>query len=358
MKHATAEAEFVIPGNQFASDNTPGLCPRALERLVQANNGFENSYGEDQYTLAASDAIRRYFDCPHCEVFFVFNGTAANALALASLCQSYHSVIAHESAHIETDECGAPEFFSNGTKLLLASGEHGKLTPGQVEWLIKKRSDIHYPRPNALSLTQATELGTIYSLDEIRQLTSMAREHGLKTHMDGARFGRALATLGCHPKEVTWKSGIDVLCLGFIKSGFSIGDAVVFFKPELAEEFDYRCKQAGQLASKMRFISAPTLSTFEDNLYLRHAEHANACARRLASAIQSLPGVTTLYPVEANAVFVNMPNAVQQHVRKKGWKFYTFLGGGARFMSSWATTFSEVDALAADMATAATQFAQ
>ncbi len=340
------DRDMVTPGNQFASDNTSGLCWESLDRLARANGGHDVSYGGDHHTAQASDAIRDFFEQPQCEVFFVFNGTAANALALAALCQSYHSVIAHESAHIETDECGAPEFFSNGTKLLLAKGKNGKMDESEVERLITKRSDIHYPRPRVLSITQSTELGTVYSLEETHCLTALAKRHGLKVHMDGARLGQALAALNCAPKELTWQAGIDVLCMGFIKSGFSLGEAVVFFNPDMAAEFDYRCKQAGQLASKMRFISAPLLAAFEDDLYVARPRHAHTCAVKLAAKLIRVPA---LYPIEANAVFLELPDSAIASLRAKGWKFSTSIGGGARLVTSWATTDAEIEALSNDI---------
>lgn len=337
------------PGIQFASDNVAGLCPEAWAELVACNQGFAKSYGDDSWTEAASNAFREFFDCPDLEVFFVYNGTAANSLALASLCQSYHSVITHETSHIETDECGAPEFFSNGTKLLLARGGNGKLAPDEVENLIRKRTDIHYPRPNVVSLTQSTELGTVYQPEEIQAVSTVARRHGLKVHMDGARFTNALASLGCHPSEVTWKAGVDVLCFGCTKAGFGLGEAVVFFRSELAREFDYRCKQAGQLASKMRFFAAPLTAAFRHDSWLKYARHANACATRLAAGLVGLPGVEVLYPVQSNAVFVRLPDRAHQQLKELGWQYYVFIGGGARFMCSWATPPEAIDALLHDI---------
>ena len=243
---------------QFASDNYAGICPEAWAALAEANADHAPAYGEDRWTQRAADALRELFET-ECEVFFVFNGTSANALALASLCQSYHSIICHELAHVETDECGAPEFFSNGTKVLLAKGPAGKIEPAAVEHLVERRADIHYPKPRVLSLTQATEVGTVYTTDEIARLGQTARRLGLQLHMDGARFANAVASLGVAPKQLTWQAGVDVLCFGGTKNGLAVGEAVIFFRPELAAEFAYRCKQAGQLASKMRFLSAPWL---------------------------------------------------------------------------------------------------
>ena len=242
-----------MAGGQFASDNRAGICPEAWEALVLANQGCVSSYGEDAWTARACEALRAFFEVD-CEVFFVFNGTAANSLAVASLCQSYHSIICHEHAHVETDECGAPEFFSNGTKILLVGGEDGKADPQAVAHMVLRRSDIHYPKPHVLSLTQSTELGTVYSVEELQVLADVARRHSLKVHMDGARFANALATLGCSPKEITWQVGVDALSLGGTKAGMPVGDAVVFFRPEWAAEFDYRCKQAGRLRFEDAFL--------------------------------------------------------------------------------------------------------
>ena len=205
---------------------------------------------------APSDDFRKLFETD-CEVFFAFNGTAANSLALSSLCQSYHSVICSETAHVETDECGAPEFFSNGSKLLIARTENGKLTPESIREIALKRQDIHYPKPRVVTLTQATEVGSVYTPEEIRAISATCKELGLNLHMDGARFSNACAFLGCSPADLTWKAGVDVLCFGGTKNGMAVGEAILFFNHKLAEDFDYRCKQAGQLASKMRFLSAP-----------------------------------------------------------------------------------------------------
>ncbi|MDP2169027.1 MAG: low specificity L-threonine aldolase [Rhodocyclaceae bacterium] len=338
---------------QFSSDNTAGICPEALAAFNAANRGFVPSYGNDDHTLAVCDRLRAVFETD-CEVFFVFNGTAANSLALAALCQSYQGVICTDTAHVATDECGAPEFFSNGSKLLLAPHRHGKLTAQGVREVITRRSDIHYPRPRALTLTQSTELGTLYQIGEVAGLTRLAREYGLKCHMDGARFANAIASLGCTPADITWRAGIDVLCFGGTKLGLPLGEAIVFFDRALGEEFAYRCKQAGQLASKMRFLSAPWLALLEDDTWLRHARHANAMARKLADRLAAIPGAEMLLPTEANGVFVNLPDAAITKLRGAGWVFYTFIGGGARFMCSWATQEDAVEALAHDMAQALT----
>ncbi len=342
-----------LPGwrTQFASDNTAGICPEGLDALQAANAGWLPSYGNDALTLAVCDRLRELFETD-CDVYFVFNGTAANSLALATMCQSYHSVICTEAAHIETDECGAPEFFSNGTKLLTAPHRDGKLRAEEVRLLATKRSDIHYPRPRVVSIAQTTETGTVYRPEEVAALSATAREHGLRLHMDGARFANAVAALGVRPADLTWRVGVDVLCFGGTKMGLPVGEAVVFFDRTLSEEFAWRCKQAGQLASKMRFLSAPWLGMLEDDAWLRHAGHANAMAARLAAGLCALPDVSLISPCEANGVFVNLPAAAAARLHEEEVVYYTFIGGGARFMCSWATSEEAVDELIALVASA------
>lgn len=335
--------------SQFSSDNSSGICREAWEALAAANRGHASSYGDDAWTDRAANALRELFET-NCEVFFVFNGTAANALALASLCQSYHSIICHELAHVETDECGAPEFFSNGTKVLLAQGEQGKVTPAAVEFLVARRTDIHYPKPRVVSISQPTEVGTVYSVAEVGALGETCRRLGLKFHMDGARLANAIATLGVKPKEITWQAGVDVLCFGGAKNGLPVGEAVIFFNRQLADEFGYRCKQAGQLASKMRFMSAPWLGVLESGAWLRNAQHANSAAEALERELRKLPGIEILHPRQANSVFVRFPQQVADELRHRGWRFYQFIGaGGARLMCTWDTAEEDVQALVADL---------
>jgi len=338
-----------VPKTQFASDNTSGVCPEAWAALERASRGNAPSYGTDEWTDRAADLLRALFEKDDAEVFFVFNGTSANSLALASCCQSYHSVICHEHAHIVDDECGAPEFFSNGTKLLGAPGANGRITPAEIEHLALKRNDIHYPKPRVISLTQSTEFGTVYTLEELQAIHTIAQRHKLAVQMDGARFANSVASLGCAPRECTWQTGVDVLCFGGTKLGMPIGEAVIFFNRDLAAEFDYRCKQAGQLASKMRFLTASWVGMLENGAWLRHARHANACARLLASRLEKEAGLKTAYPVDANAAFVSMPDFLYRGLRERGWLIYNFIGAAVRFMCSWSTTESDIDALLADV---------
>jgi len=334
---------------QFASDNYSGICPEAMDSLQKANVGHEFSYGDDPWTAEACDLFRDLFASP-CEVFFVFNGTAANSLSLASLCQSYHSIVCHRFAHVETDECGAPEFFSHGAKLLVAEGKNGKLDPASVDQVVTRRTDIHFPKPKVVSVTQATELGTVYTKKELAALHKVAKAHGLKVHMDGARFANAVASLGVRPREVTVDCGVDVLCLGGSKNGLAMGEAVIFFDRELAEEFAYRCKQAGQLAAKMRFIAAQWLGVLKTGAWLRHAKHANRCAAMLEQRLREIDEVEILLPRQANSVFVKMPPAVTESLHRKGWHFYTFIAaGGERLMCSWNTTEQAIDSFVDDL---------
>lgn len=336
------------PARFFASDNYAGICPEAWAAMAEANADHAPSYGNDPWTARAADLLREVFETD-CEVFFVFNGTAANSLALASLCQSYHSILCHEAAHVETDECGAPEFFSNGTKVLTVTGKNGKVSPEAIDFMVKRRDDVHYPKPRAVSVTQATELGTLYTPDELKAIWARTKSHGLRFHMDGARFANAVAALKVRPKELTWQCGVDVLCLGGTKGGMAVGEAVVFFDRSLAAEFDFRCKQAGQLASKMRFLAAPLVGMLRGGAWLSHARHANEMAALLETRLRALPGLEIVHPREVNSVFVKMPPKVAELLRARGWRFHDFIGGASRLMCAWDTRPEDVEAFAADL---------
>ncbi len=337
------------PKSHFASDNCAGICPEALDAMVRVNHGYSNSYGEDFWTREASNAVRKFFD-RDCDIFFVFNGTAANSLALSSICRPYHSIICHEMAHIETDECGGPEFFSNGAKLLTVPGKNGKVDLRAVEARITRRADIHYPRPHVLSITQSTEAGTVYTPEELISIRDLARKYGLFIHMDGARFANAAASLKVHPSEISWKAGIDVLCLGGTKNGLAYSEAVVFFNHQLASDFDYHCKQAGQLASKMRFMTAPWIELLKDGVWLSNAENANICAKELSEKLSEIKQVRVAYPTEANAVFVKMEPGLEKGLKERGWVFHNFIATGySRLMCSWKTTHDEIEMLLRDI---------
>lgn len=335
---------------QFASDNWSGICPEAWEALARANTDHEPSYGEDSWTRRAVKLIQDVFETD-CAVFLLFNGTATNALALASLVQPYESIVCHETAHIETSECGAPQLFSGGSKLLTCPGPMGKIEPDVFDRRANVRRNVHVSQPAVLSLTQATELGTTYSVDELAELSGRARKLGLRVHMDGARLANAIAGLGCSPAEITWKSGVDVLSFGGTKNGMAMCEAVVFFDRKLSAGFDARCLQGGQVNSKMRFMAAQWVGMFESGGWLRRASHANAMAKRLEAGLRAIDGIRVLFPVQANAVFADIPPAVANAVRAKGWQFYTTVGErGARLMCSWDTTDDDVDRFTRDVA--------
>ena len=281
----------------------------------------------------------------------MFNGTAANALALSALCQRHHSILCHELSHADTDECGAPEFFTGGSKILPLPGAQAKLVPATVEVALHRGHGVHFPKPRALSLTQSTELGTLYTPAEIHALADHAHAHGLAVHLDGARFANAaaaLATKNFSPAAHTWRAGVDVLCLGGTKNGLVGTEAVVFFNRALAHEFEYRVKQAGQLASKMRFASAQWCAILKVGAWLRHAAHANAMAAKLAAGLRAL-GLPLLAAPEANGVFVELTPAMFTALETRGWQFYKFVGEhGYRLMCSWETREADIAAFLAD----------
>ena len=334
----------------FASDNNAGMCPEVLAALTEANADHASGYGDDPWTRRAERLFQDVFETD-CEVFFVFNGTASNCLALWSLCESFHGVICHRHSHIETDECGAPGFFMHGVTLLPADTEDGKLSAAAVRGAHQTRHDFHAPQPRALSLTQATELGTVYTPAELQTLADTARQLKLSVHMDGARFANAVASLGVPPAEVTWRSGVDVLSFGGTKNGAAAGEAVVFFDRQRADNFRRRCKQSGQLASKMRFLSAQWVGLLENGVWLRHAAHANGVAAYLEGKLAELPGVRIAFPREANAVFALLPTRAADAVAARGWRFYNDVGpgGAARLMCAWDSTEADVDAFMAEL---------
>ncbi len=333
----------------FASDNTAGMCPAALAALCAANTGSVASYGEDDFTAALARQVRELFETD-CEVFLVFNGTAANALILAQLARSFHSVFCHRNAHTHTDECGAPEFFTGGSKLITLAGENGKITLGELQNATERYRDLHSHKPRVLSLTQSTESGTVYETAEVRELSEFAHRCGMMVHMDGARFANAVATLKISPKEASWAAGVDAMSFGGIKNGGGTAELVVFFKKELAREFEYRAKQGAQLASKMRFLAAPWLALLEDDLWLRNAGHANASARALADQITTIPGAEIRFPVQANSVFVTLPRALHKGLFDRGWRLFNFFEPDLyRLMCSWATTGEMIAELMSDL---------
>jgi threonine aldolase len=344
---------------EFASDNTAAICPEAWAALQEANIKEAPSYGDDRWTARVCDRVRELFET-ECDVYFVFNGTAANALALAQLCLSFHGVICHQYSHIQTDECGAPEFFTKGSKLFLVSGTNGspqrvcpvadKIDLEQAEKIVARQTDLHSHKPRAISIAQATEFGTVYTRDEIAAIAQFTDAHDMFLHMDGARFANAVASLNCAPKAITWEVGVDVLCFGGTKNGIGAGELVIFFQKKLSQEFDYRLKQAGQLGSKMRFLAAPWLGLLTDGVWLRNAQHANGAARHLASRLRNEARIKIVFPVDANAIFARMHDQLARELHGRGWHFYKFLEPDIyRLMCSWATTDKAISEFVADI---------
>ena len=336
----------------FASDNTAGIVPEAWDALAAANRGFAAAYGEDEWTARASDCIRELFETD-CDVYFVFTGTAANSLALAGICRPQHKVICHRLSHIATAECGGPAFFTGGAGLELLDGADGKIRPADIERASQQPYDFHYQLHKAVSITQSTETGTVYTVDEIKAIGETANDNQLRFHMDGARFANAVAALGASPGEVTWQAGVDVLSFGATKLALPVGEAIVFFDKSLSDDFGHRCKQAGHVASKMRFLCAPWVGLLENGAWLNHARHANECAALLAAGLERFAGAELLAPVESNAVFVSLPAAVHRSMREKGWNYHLVTGDtGARLMCSWDTTEEHINQFLTDLESA------
>jgi threonine aldolase len=329
---------------RFFSDNTATACPEILAAISEANLGLALPYGDDEWTQRLDAVLGEFFGA-EVRAFAVVTGTAANSLSLATLCPPSGAIYCHQQAHIVTDEHGAPGFFSGGAKLALLHGEHGRLVPAslaaaspRLRLLLTARS------PAALSLTQATELGTVYQPEDIAQLCRLAHCRGLKVHMDGARLANALAFLDCHPGDITWRAGVDVLSFGATKNGALVAEAVVFFDRDLVRDFELRRKRAGHLPSKSRYVAAQLLAYVETGVWKRNAEHTN----RLAQDIGRAAGAALLHPVEANEVFVRLGVERRQALRAAGFEFYDWgAAGEARFVVSWDQPDEDVPALCA-----------
>jgi threonine aldolase len=334
----------------FGSDNVTPVCAPIMRAIEAANTGSVGSYGADEYTERLHSAARELFETD-LVIYPVATGTAANALALAQIASPYGGIYCHETAHIVTDECGAPEFFTGGAKLLGLPSPNGKVDPRRLEAAIALANEmgVHHVKPAALSVTQSTEWGTVYDLEELSELTAIARSHRLPVHMDGARFANALAHLGCSPAAATWKSGVDVLSLGASKNGAMCAEAVVFFKPALAEDFERRRKQAGHLWSKFRYLSCQLLAYLEEDLWLRNARQANAMAARLAQGLIDIAGVRLMQRVQANEIFLVMPKPLVDSLEQAGFHFYGWPwravsdGVPIRLVTSYATTPEDVE---------------
>lgn len=340
----------------FASDNASGVPAEILAALTRANEGYARGYGADDIMLRLRDRLRAVFDAPEAVVHLVATGTAANALAIASHCPPWGAVFCHRHAHIAEDECGAPEFYSAGAKLVLVDGAHGRMTPDTLAAALATTgaSGVHGVQRGMLSLTNVTEAGTVYTPAEIAALTALAKAHGLPCHLDGARFANALVASGATPADMTWKAGIDILSLGGTKNGLLGVEAVVFFDPAKAWEFELRRKRGGHLFSKHRFLSAQMEAWLQDDLWLRLARQANAMGAELAQGLLSIPGIALTHPVDANMVFADWPVGGHACARAAGAVYYDMppLPDGretARLVASWCTTPDDVGAFLSAM---------
>jgi len=328
---------------RFFSDNAAAACPEVLAAIAQANR-IDTAYDGDSWSRRLDGALSGVFE-REVEALWVSTGTAANGLALAALCPPHGRILCHRHAHIELDECGAPEFYTSGAKLMLGEGDGAKLTPATVAALIATvRDDVHQAQPAALSITNATEYGRVYTAGETAALGALCGERGLGFHVDGARFANAVAGQGCAPADLTWKAGVDALSFGFVKNGGLSAECLVFFDPALAEATRYRRKRAGHLLSKGRYLAAQLLALIEDDLWLANARAANAAAARLAEAA----GADRLvHPVEANEIFLKVTPKEAAALRAQGFDFYDWAPGEARLVTAWDSDPAHVGALAA-----------
>lgn len=329
---------------RFLSDNTATVSPEILDAIVQANTGHAVAYGDDPWTQRLDDVLGAFFGTK-VRAFPVSTGTAANSLSLATFSPPWGAVYAHDEAHIGVDECGAPQFFTGGAQLVSLPGKDAKLTRDIVEKALDKHpANVHTVQPAVVSLTQATELGTCYRPEEIRAISTLAHERGLKVQMDGARFANAVMFLDCHPADITWRAGVDVLSFGATKNGALAAEAVVFFDPNLVGDFEFRRKRAGHLLSKSRYIAAQLTAYVETGIWRRNAQRANELARRIGKAA----GPALLHPVESNEVFLKLGDERKARLRAAGFDFYDWgpeRSGEARFVASWDQREADVGAL-------------
>jgi len=318
-----------MTGWNFCSDNVAGASPAILEALAMAGGGSVMPYGADPVTARVEEKLCEIFETD-LTAYLVATGTAANSLALSALCPPYGSVYCHPQSHIVVDECNAPEFFTGGAKLITIDGTDGKIDAAGLESAISNdwTGVEHHPQPAAVSLTQASEAGTVYTPEALGAISTVCRRHGLGLHMDGARFANALVSLGCQASDISWRAGVDVLSFGATKNGALAAEAVLFFRSNLAEDFRFRRKRGGHLFSKMRFLSVQMDAYLTDDLWLCNARHANAMAIRMADELVTIPDIDLLYAVEANELFVQMPKPVRDGLAADGFEFYSWVAGG------------------------------
>ena len=329
---------------KFASDNVAGACPEVLDALMKANEGDSAPYGNDDYSKVLQEKFSEIFE-KEVIVYPTASGTAANALALSTMTPVFGNIYCHKLAHINTDECGAPEFYTGGAKLIPLTGINGKITPEELEKNISGTGIVHHTQPSSVSVTQVCETGEVYELDEIKKITDVAHKHKLNMHMDGARFANALVALNCTPAEMTWKSGIDVLSFGATKNGCIAAEAIIFFKPELVGNISFLMKRAGHLLSKMRFVSAQLDAYISNDVWLKNAKQANEMGKKLSDGLVKHNSIKLAYPTQANEVFAKFPREMIEHLNSLGYKMNEdeLDGQAVRLVAAWNTQNSDVE---------------
>ena len=329
---------------KFASDNVAGACPEVLDALMKANEGDSAPYGNDDYSKVLQEKFSEIFE-KEVIVYPTASGTAANALALSTMTPVFGNIYCHKLAHINTDECGAPEFYTGGAKLIPLTGINGKITPEELEKNISGTGIVHHTQPSSVSVTQVCETGEVYELDEIKKIADVAHKHKLNMHMDGARFANALVALNCTPAEMTWKSGIDVLSFGATKNGCIAAEAIIFFKPELVGNISFLMKRAGHLLSKMRFVSAQLDAYISNDVWLKNAKQANKMGKKLSDGLSKHKDIEIAYPTEANEVFAKFPREKIEHLNSEGYKMNEdeLDGKSTRLVAAWNTQDSDVN---------------
>jgi len=329
---------------KFASDNVAGACPEVLDAIIKANEGDSTPYGNDQISKELQDKFSEIFE-KEVIVFPTASGTAANALALSTMTPSFGNIYCHKLSHINTDECGAPEFYTGGGKLVTLQGIKGKITADELDKAITGKGIVHHTQPSSVSITQVCETGEVYQLDEIKKISDITHKNNLNMHMDGARFANALVSLDVTPAEMTWKSGIDVLSFGATKNGCIAAEAIIFFKKDLVGNVAFLMKRAGHLLSKMRFVSAQLDAYITDNVWLKNARHANKMGKRLSEGLNNHSDINLSYPTDANEIFATFPRNKIEHLNSAGYMINEdeWDGKAVRLVAAWNTKDNDVD---------------
>ena len=329
---------------KFASDNVAGACPEVLNAVIEANDGDSTPYGNDQISTELQDKFSEIFE-KEVIVFPTASGTAANALALSTMTPSFGNIYCHKLSHINTDECGAPEFYTGGGKLVTLQGVKGKITANELDESITGAGIVHHTQPSSVSITQVCETGEVYQLDEIKKISDVTHKHNLNMHMDGARFANALVSLDCSPAEMTWKSGIDVLSFGATKNGCIAAEAIIFFKKDLVGNVAFLMKRAGHLLSKMRFVSAQLDAYITNDVWIKNARHANKMGKRLSEGLNNYSDINLSYPTEANEIFATFPRNKIDNLNSEGYTINEdeWDGKAVRLVTAWNTKNKDVD---------------